>query len=232
MILDQNVKLVSFKKKDTQFDFLPSGDVFQFLSKDILINQFLGNTLTGSANNIYLRVYDEENLKVIPLLGNKSSSKFKHNGDIAVWSGEAEGIEYKVTFKLSNESIWFWTVDLKGSNQEVDLLYAQDISVSNKGATITNELYMSQYLDHKVIEGKNGFVISSRQNQSQGERFPYLQQGSVNTKIIGYSTDAMQFFGKEYKLTNESQHFYIKTYQMKIINMSFHIQLYKLKSLI
>lgn len=203
MILDQNVKLVSFKKKDTQFDFLPSGDVFQFLSKDILINQFLGNTLTGSANNIYLRVYDEENLKVIPLLGNKSSSKFKHNGDIAVWSGEAEGIEYKVTFKLSNESIWFWTVDLKNSNQEVDLLYAQDISVSNKGATITNELYMSQYLDHKVIEGKNGFVISSRQNQSQGERFPYLQQGSVNTKIIGYSTDAMQFFGKEYKLTDE-----------------------------
>lgn len=203
MILDQNVKLVSFKKKDTQFDFLPSGDVFQFLSKDILINQFLGNTLTGSANNIYLRVYDEENLKVIPLLGNKSSSKFKHNGDIAVWSGEAEGIEYKVTFKLSNESIWFWTVDLQGSNQEVDLLYAQDISVSNKGATITNELYMSQYLDHKVIEGKNGFVISSRQNQSQGERFPYLQQGSVNTKIIGYSTDAMQFFGKEYKLTDE-----------------------------
>lgn len=202
MILEQKVKAISFRKENTSFEFLPSGDVLQFLGGDVLINQFLGNTITGSANNIYLRVYEGEVVKAFPMLGLNSSSEFSYDENRAVWSGEVEGIKYRVTFTLANESIWFWSVDVEGNEKVVDILYAQDISVANKGATITNELYMSQYLDHKIIKGENGFVISSRQNQNQGGKFPYLQQGSINTNIIGYSTDAMQFFGKEYKATD------------------------------
>ena len=202
MILEQKVKPISFRKESTNFEFLPTGDVLQFLGGDILINQFLGNTVTGSANNIYLRVYNNDDVKVFPMLGLKSTSEFSYDDNRAVWSGEVEGIKYKVTFTLANESIWFWSIDVEADENVIDILYAQDISVANKGGTITNELYMSQYLDHKVIEGENGFVISSRQNQNQGGNFPYLQQGSLNTKVIGYSTDAMQFFGKEYKLTD------------------------------
>ena len=202
MILEQKVKAISFRKENTSFEFLPSGDVLQFLSGDVLINQFLGNTVTGSANNIYLRLYKNEEVKVYPMLGLKSSSEFSYDENRAVWSGEVEDVKYRVTFTLANESIWFWSIDVEGDQKVIDILYAQDISVANKGGTITNELYMSQYLDHKVIEGENGFVISSRQNQNQGGKFPYLQQGSLNTNIIGYSTDAMQFFGKEYKVTD------------------------------
>ena len=202
MILEQKVRPISFRKESTNFEFLPSGDALQFLGGDILINQFLGNTVTGSANNIYLRIYDGESVKVYPMLGLKSTSEFSYDDNRAVWSGEVENIKYRVTFILANESIWFWSVDIDGNGEVIDVLYAQDISVANKGGTITNELYMSQYLDHKVLEGENGFVISSRQNQNQGGNFPYLQQGSLNTKIVGYSTDAMQFFGKEYKVTD------------------------------
>lgn len=202
MILEQKVKAIAFRKESTSFEFLPSGDVLQFLSGDVLINQFLGNTVTGSANNIYLRIYNGENLNIVPMLGLKSSSKFSYDENRAVWNGQVDGVKYKVTFTLANESIWFWSIDIEANEKVIDILYAQDISVANKGGTITNELYMSQYLDHKVIEGENGFVISSRQNQNQGGNFPYLQQGSLNTKVIGYSTDAMQFFGKEYKVTD------------------------------
>ena len=202
MILEQKVKPISFRKESTNFELLPTGDVLQFLSGDILINQFLGNTVTGSANNIYLRVYNGNDVKVFPMLGLKSTSEFSYDDNRAIWNGEVEGIKYKVTFTLANESIRFWSIDIETNEKVIDILYAQDISVANKGGTITNELYMSQYLDHKVIEGENGFVISSRQNQNQGGNFPYLQQGSLNTKVIGYSTDAMQFFGKEYKLTD------------------------------
>lgn len=202
MILEQKIKPISFQKENTKFEFLPTGDVLQFLGGDILINQMLGNTVDGSANNIYLRIYNEDKVNAYPLLGIKSNSEFSYNDTKAVWNGEVEEIKYKVTFTLANESVWFWSVDLEGTDKLVDVLYAQDISVANKGGTVTNELYMSQYLDNKVIEGDNGFVISSRQNQNQGGRFPYLQQGALNTKIIGYATDAMQFFGKEYKLTN------------------------------
>lgn len=35
-----------------------------------------------------------------------------------------------------------------------------------------------------------------------GENFPYLQQGVLGVKAGHYSTDALQFFGLEYKTTD------------------------------
>ncbi|MGH4049836.1 MAG: GH36-type glycosyl hydrolase domain-containing protein [Clostridium sp.] len=226
MILEQKVKPIQFLKGNSKFEFLPTGDVLQFLSGDILINQFLGNTVEGSANNIYLRIYNDEEIDVFPLLGIKSESKFSYNSTKAMWRGTVKEIDYTVTFTLADESTWFWSIDLDGNGEIVDILYAQDISVADKGGTVTNELYMSQYLDHKVISGNNGFVVSSRQNQNQnqdqdqGDKFPYLQQGSLNTNIVGYSTDEMQFFGKEYKITNIP-----KALKMNLPNINYQFEL-------
>lgn len=203
MIFTQKVHPISFIKGNTICSFLPTGDVHQLTHQDILVNQLLGNTVDGSASNIYMRVYEGNEMMVTPLMGVKSPSTFSYSEKQAIWNGFFEGIEYRVKFILESEATWFWKIEVKGSNKEVDFIYAQDLSLANKGATLTNELYMSQYLDHKILEGENGYVICSRQNQNQGGRFPYLQQGSLDTKIIGFSTDAMQFFGKEFKLTNE-----------------------------
>lgn len=205
MIFEQKVQPITFTKGNTVCAFLPTGDVHQFTHQDLLVNQLLGNTMDGSANNIYMRIHEADEMTVVPLLGVKSDSTFSYNENRAVWNGQFDEIEYTVTFTLETESTWFWRVDVKASNKTVDFIYAQDLSLANKGATVTNELYMSQYCDHKVLEGEQGYVICSRQNQNQGGRFPYLQQGSMDAKIIGFSTDAMQFFGKEYKLTNEPQ---------------------------
>lgn len=201
MIFEQKVQPISFVKENTKFEFLPTGDAFQFLGGNTLINQMLGNTVDGSINNIYIRVYNGEEMTYAPLLGIKSESAFSYNADKAVWTGEFQGVHYTVTFTLATESVWFWSIDVEANGKTVDFIYAQDLGVGDKGAVVTNELYLSQYLDHKVIEGENGFVVSSRQNQ--GGVGQYVQQGSLNTKIVGYSTDAMQFFGKQYKLTNE-----------------------------
>lgn len=203
MAFEQQVEIITFEKNKTKFEFLPTGDVFQFLGEDILINKYIGNSIDGSANNLYMRVYENGEVFVTPLLGIKSTSKFSYNDLQAKWTGEFKDITYEVTFTLANDSVWFWNISVTGENKEIDFIYAQDISVANKDATTTNELYMSQYLDHVVLQGEQGYVISSRQNQTQGGRFPYLQQGSLNTKIIGYSTDGMQFFGKEFKFSNK-----------------------------
>lgn len=203
MLLQQKREIITLASGKTRCEFLHTGDVYQFISDDILINQRLGNSKDGSLNNIYLRVYENGIKNVKPLLGIKSNSMFSYSDNTAVWTGEECGITYKVTFTLADENTWFWSVDLKGNAKKIDILYGQDISISNKGGTLTNELYMSQYLDNKILNGDFGIVVCSRQNQSQGGIFPYLQQGSLNTNIVRYSTDGMQFFGKEFKLTNE-----------------------------
>lgn len=199
MIVKPDFEFLTFEKDDMVFKFLKSGDIFEILHKDIMINMFNGTFRDGSLNNIYLRVYGSDGLKIVPLIGGKSSGEIYFDSNSILFEGDAFGISYRVRFTLSNNLIWFYEVELDGKNFEVDLLYCQDISIANKNACLNNELYTSQYIDHKVIESSNGFVVCSRQNQDQGGRFPYVEHGCVNGKIISYSTDQTQFFSLEYK---------------------------------
>lgn len=202
MKLQQNLNIIELKKADTYFRFLESGDVRELLAGEILINQLLGNTMDGSINNLYLRVYENNELKAYPLLGKVSGSKFEYNEESVRWTGEKTGIQYEVVLTLVTEKAWCFKVRLKGIHKLIDIIYGQDISLANKSGTLTNELYMCQYIDHKVLKGKNGYVISSRQNQAQDGNWPYIQQGSIGIKTIGFSTDGMQFFGKSFKETD------------------------------
>ncbi|HHY82530.1 MAG TPA: cellobiose phosphorylase [Clostridiales bacterium] len=201
MTLTHKKDCITFDKGAGRFSFLPTGDIFEFTYEDFLINGYWGNCIDGSVNNIYLRVYNGDRIAAYPLLGRQSRSELLAGRNVLVHRGCVDGISYKVAFHPAKEDIWFWIVDLSAENKTADLIYGQDAGVALKGGVLTNELYMSQYLDHMVIKGENGYTVSSRQNLSQGGRNPYLQQGSLNTEIIGFSTDATQFFGNEYRKT-------------------------------
>nr|WP_308637156.1 cellobiose phosphorylase [Paenibacillus silvisoli] len=167
----------------------------------MFINQVLSNPIDGSLNNVFLRLYaaDGAIADVIPLLGVKSQSRFSYSAQAAVWEGTAQGVAYKVVFRLSDRGMWFWDVTLTGSGVTADLVYGQDIGIANRGAVRSNEAYVSQYIGHSVFEDEaKGYVICSRQNQPQGGKFPYLQQGAL-TRAVGYSTDGFQLFGLSYK---------------------------------
>lgn len=91
-----------------------------------------------------------------------------------IWEGTADGIAYTVTFSLTDKGIWFWEVEAEGEAAEIDVIYAQDIGLADKGAVRTNEAYVSQYVDHSVYEDEEkGFVVCSRQNQPSSSGFPY-----------------------------------------------------------
>ncbi|WNS43549.1 GH36-type glycosyl hydrolase domain-containing protein [Paenibacillus sp. MMS20-IR301] len=199
MIFKQHMNLITLTRDDLKYTFLPSGDIFEFTHEATLINQFQGNPADGSANNIYLRVYTEQGIRSYPLLGIRSGSKLAYSQDRLIYTGSIEAIGYRVTFAPARNGIWFWQVQLSGSGEKVDVVYGQDIGVAGKGGVLANELYMSQYLDHSIWEGPHGYAVCSRQNQPQGEDFPYLQQGVTGTRAIHYSTDATQFFGLSYK---------------------------------
>ncbi|WP_340025398.1 cellobiose phosphorylase [Paenibacillus sp. FSL K6-1096] len=199
MIFKQQMNMITLTRDDLSYTFLPTGDIFEFTHAPILINQFQGNPADGSANNIYLRIHTEEGIRSYPLLGIRSGSTLSRTQDKLVYEGTAEAIRYRVIFAPARDGIWFWQLQLSGSGEQVDVMYGQDIGVAEKGGLLANELYMSQYLDHSIWEGESGYAVCSRQNQPQATGFPYLQQGIIGKQAIGYSTDAMQFFGISYK---------------------------------
>jgi len=205
MIIKQQSDMIIFTRDEFLYSFLPTGDIFEFTNGPFLINQFQGNPLEGSANNIYLRVHTAQGIESYPLLGIRSRSKLSYNNEKLIFQGRVQAIDYRVTFSPADQGIWFWHVQLSGSGQTVDVIYGQDIGVAEKGGVLSNELYMSQYLDHSIWEGPQGYAVCSRQNQPQGTAFPYLQQGVLHTQAVGYSTDGMQFFGLSYKARNVPQ---------------------------
>ncbi len=183
------------------YRFLPSGDVFSIQSGNILLNQCRGNIKDGSMNNIYLRIYKNNSISFYPLLGIKSNSRLFRSEHKLQFQGTIEGISYAITFRPVRQ-VWFWDVVLNGKGQTVDLVYGQDLGLSLTESVYTNELYISQYLGHEVYLSQNGYTVCSRQNMPASEKFPYLQQGILGAKAVHYSTDALQFFGLEYKTTD------------------------------
>lgn len=190
---------------DLSFTFTNSGDLFQVLHERTMINQLLPNIVDGSLSNLYLRIHSNGSIQAVPLLGIHSSSTVRKAGNRLVWEGTAENIEYQVIFTPTAQGAWFWDVKLKGQDADVDLVYGQDVGIADIGAVRSNEAYLSQYIDHAVFEDQSkGYVVCSRQNQPQGGKFPYLQQGAI-TKAASFSTDGFQFFGLSYKETNQPE---------------------------
>ncbi|WP_334074277.1 GH36-type glycosyl hydrolase domain-containing protein [Paenibacillus sp. A14] len=184
------------------FSFLNSGDLYQASSKTTMINQLLPHAADGALGNLYLRLHREDGIRAIPLLGIRSGAAIRRTERRMIWNGIAEGIGYQVVFTLTEQGIWFWDVTLEGGRGKADVVYGQDIGIAAPGAVRSNEAYLSQYIDHSVFQDEEwGYVVCSRQNQPQGGRFPYLQQGAL-TGSTGFSTDGFQFFGLSYKETN------------------------------
>ena len=198
-----NISLISYPKGNMNYAFLETGDIYEFCKEFKMVNQLQGNLSDGALSNIYLRVHKEcGRIEVFPLRGKNSTSVLQKSEERLLFKGEVKGINYKVEFIPAGDSLWFWNVVLEGNHTECDLVYIQDTGVADKGALLNNILYVSQYLDHKIMENEYGYVIGSRQNMSQGGKNPFLQQGCFGKKVIGYATDAMQIYGRKSKLTH------------------------------
>jgi 1,2-beta-oligoglucan phosphorylase len=200
--MNANVVLTSGELK---FTFLPGGDLFAVTHRDIMVNGLMTNPIDGSLNNLFLRIHGTDGIKYVPMIGVKSESSVEWADSQVKWRGSFEGVSYEVIFTLSDRGVWFWDIEVEGLDEDVDVVYGQDLGLADKGAVRSNEAYMSQYIDHRVFEHeKKGYVVCSRQNQPQSSGFPYVQQGSLG-KSTGYSTDGFQFFGLSYKESDEPE---------------------------
>ncbi|MGL4624625.1 MAG: GH36-type glycosyl hydrolase domain-containing protein, partial [Culicoidibacterales bacterium] len=202
MFLTGEQQKITISRGKTRFSFLENGETFRLMHNQTLINQVSGTILDGSLSNIYVRIFIDGKPSTFPLIHPDTITNLIHTDNSLVWNGSAPYFNYKLVLSLATDQTWFWSLQLQSDKSyECDVIYTQDLSLADLGATLTNELYMSQYIDHKIFETSNGYVTCSRQNQ--GKNHAYLQQGALNIPIIAYCTDALQFYGLDYKHTQE-----------------------------
>ncbi|CAN5138338.1 hypothetical protein BH24CHL7_BH24CHL7_00050 [soil metagenome] len=186
-------------------ELLTNGSVHAIRHGDVLINQVLGSPLEGGIGNLYLRRLRREGISSFPVLGPASLSRFRASDDGAAWEGSIDGLDYSCALRLDpTEPTWFWTVRLTNGGRRrraFDVVLAQDLGIANEAAVRSSELYTSQYIDHTVLEDQDlGYLICSRQNLPQAEKFPWIMHGCLEG-AAGYLTDGFQFYGLEYRAT-------------------------------
>jgi cellobiose phosphorylase len=185
--------------------FLENGSVFSLMHRGILINQVLGSPIDGSLANIYLRRHHRDSISITPLLGPAAAGEFSYADDHVSWTGTWDGLDYTCMLRLAvDQAAWFWTVRVHNATdrpQALDVVFSQDLGIATEEAVRTNELYASQYIDHTVLlDATFGYLLCSRQNQSQGNTHPWILHGCIDG-ATGYLTDGFQFFGCRYKET-------------------------------
>ncbi|MFT8328751.1 MAG: cellobiose phosphorylase [Oenococcus oeni] len=194
--------MYSLRNDHLKIDFLQNGAIEKIIAQNIMINQVNGNLIDGGLFNLYLRSKEDGVYNYTKLIGPDAQSQFSLTKNAAKWAGNFNGISYAVTLYLGIEK-WFWDIDLSSNSDKVkqaEVFYTQDLGLGLPSFVSSNEAYASQYIDHHIEERDGKITISSRQNQSQNGKLPYLQQGSFN-QLSAYATDGFQFFGKSYKTT-------------------------------
>jgi cellobiose phosphorylase len=175
-----------------------NGSIRRIDCRDVIVNAFLGNELEGGPANIYLRKLGAR-IEWAPLLGPRSPGVVRLAEHEFEMSGAWAGIQFRVSLVLAASTpAWFWHVSLENASekaQTVDLVYAQDVALTDYGALRLNEYYVSQYVDHTPLHhSTRGVVLAVRQNLGVGGRHPWLATGSLR-QAASFCTDALQLHG-------------------------------------
>lgn len=181
-----------------------NGSIRRMDCGDTLINLFSGNDLEGGPANLFLRRhagFAGPGVEFTPLLGPRGPTRMQLREADNRWVGKGtwHEIRYAITLTLSETAAaWFWQVTLENLGeveQEIDLIYAQDLALSPYGTVRLNEYYVSQYVDHTpLVHGARGYVVASRQNLAANGRHPWCAIGSLR-RGAAFATDAMQVHG-------------------------------------
>jgi cellobiose phosphorylase len=174
------------------------GAIRRFDCGNTTLNLFLGNELEGGPANLYLRRHRSGTTEFIPLLGPRSPTRFdlRQADGRLIGAGNWQGVDYVVALVLAQDApAWFWHVRLLNttpSQQQLDLIYAQDIALAPYSTVRLNEYYVSQYVDHTPLQHQSrGCAVASRQNLPAEGRNPWCVIGSLRN-ATSFATDAMQ----------------------------------------
>jgi len=185
-------------------DFLENGSIGSIEADPIRISLKPATAFSKSGANLYLRKRTDP-FAFKPLLGPESGSRFNVGKDAYFAKGGWSGLDYTCILELSKRSLsWQWRVEVRnGSSEpvELDLIYVQDAGLKPITAGMTNEYYVSQYLERRILEDKtHGSVACCRQNTEESTGHPWLMMACKNGAKAA-CVDGMQFYGKTHRET-------------------------------
>ena len=97
---------------------------------------------------------------------------------------------------------WFRGLRLRNTSpftRRVDAFLVQDVGLSAFGAARNCESFVSQYLDHAILQTRLGTALATRQNLAVGGRHPWLLSASLEG-AASFGTDGSQFFGTSFRV--------------------------------
>jgi Cellobiose phosphorylase len=171
-----------------------SGAVYKIAKNRLQLNAYKPASFQKGPFDLYLR-FDQ---KCFSLFASADEICQYDNG--FAYEGRIEGCDFRLEIILANESLYFFSVTLNGQLRgKADFVFVHDIGLSDEGAVFNNELYVSQYVDHNIVQSPYGYTILSRENM--GKPNPGLAIGSYGLKVIHYASDLMQFYTPESRLS-------------------------------
>ncbi|PWB83472.1 MAG: hypothetical protein C3F11_06435 [Methylocystaceae bacterium] len=175
-----------------------NGSIRRMRRHGVLLNLFLGNEVEGGPVNVYLRRLDDGG-DALGLLGPRSGAAATFDDRGMTIEGAWRDIRFSLTLVLARSApAWFWRLALENRGDRdlrLDLVYAQDLGLTDYGAARSNEYYVSQYVDHAPLpHPERGVVVASRQNQEVDGRHLWCVIGSLG-QGVGFATDALQLHG-------------------------------------
>jgi cellobiose phosphorylase len=185
---------------------LPNGCVFaiehQHERGRTLINQVHGSPLDGGIGRVWLRVGAPEPVAATAV-GAEATVRFGAGDDRFTWEGAAAGVRHSVSLWLHpRRNLWLWRVQVANAGARplaCDATVVQDVGLGSRGFVMSNEAYVSQYIDHHVARHlRCGPVLMSRQNLAQGTAHPWVAHGCLDG-AAAFATDAMQLLGPSYR---------------------------------
>jgi CRISPR-associated protein Csx3 len=167
---------------------------------NLMVNQLEGHPFQGGLDRIYLRRHTVDGIKTLAMTGTAGECVFFENG--AEWKDVSGNLTASVQLCLHPELPVLYRV-CRAENKGVhpvmlDWMAGQDVGLADPGALKSNEAYVCQYLDHKIVDHSTaGKVVFSRNNLHPKNPFmaSFCMEGAVSA-----STDGYQFFGAESKM--------------------------------
>ena len=185
---------------------LPNGCLFaiehQHERGRTLINQVHGSPVHGGIARLYLRVGAARPV-VVEAVGAGAKVGFAAAEDRFAWEGADAGVRHAVSLWLHpRHNLWLWRVQVANAGAQAltcDATLVQDVGLGARGFVMSNEAYVSQYIDHHVARhARCGPVVMSRQNLVQGAAHPWVAHGCLDG-AAAFATDAMQLLGPSYR---------------------------------
>jgi len=184
-------------------DFDCSGRLRNIRSGELLIGLHAGRPLSPPPAGLWLRQFGETEEMAECINLENIANAVSHESWGSVRGFQQAGLAGEIFLALApSHACWFRALHLRNTSQttqRVDVFFLQDVGLSAFGAVRNCESFVSQYLDHSILQSSLGPAIATRQNLAVDGLHPWLVTACLQG-AASFGTEGSQFFGSSFRV--------------------------------